>query len=348
MGSKAIAAISAAVLMSGGLVAALGSGSTAFACSGQVATIQAVPSVLAASGLRNAQESGSSAVSTLSTGANLKAHKWTYAKAPNYYKVRGKAKTTKIAAGKIKLSKWDSLGRTRTAVAKVTYKMVEQSAGSRYEYDSDVDTISGWGHQKIVQIKLSNGRTYRGYAFNRSHLIADSLGGPASKENMITGTRTQNVGNNTSNNPGGMAYTETLARNYLYRHHNGWVYYRVTPVYKGAELVARSVYVDIKSDDGSINKRVEVFNAMNGYTLNYKTGAISKGKTSSVSTSTKSSSSKRKTTSSSSSSSKYVYITNTGNRYHAAGCRWLYASKIKVTLSQAKSRGLTPCQACNP
>lgn len=43
-----------------------------------------------------------------------------------------------------------------------------------------------------------------------------------------------------------------------------------------------------------------------------------------------------------------VHITNTGKKYHAAGCRYLKNSDIEVTLEEAKGRGLTPCSQCNP
>lgn len=209
--------------------------------------------------------------------SKLTAHTWSLAEAPEYYTVRGKAKTTDIKKGKVSYAGLDKLGRTQAVTAKVTYQMVAKSAGWREDMPAEADTISGWGHNTKVSVVLANGKTYNGYAFNRSHLLADSLGGHAVKENLITGTRTQNVGSNDQSNPGGMAYTETLARDYLYKHKQGWVYYRATPVYKGSELVARSVCVDIKSDDGSINKRVEVYNAMNGYKVDYKTGKISRG-----------------------------------------------------------------------
>lgn len=312
--------------------------------------LAAMQASIDASGAQAAASTSGSMTAFSTSG--LKAHAWTLTKYPNYYKVWGKAKTTKIAAGKIKNSGWDSLGRTRSVTAKVTYAMVAASAGWRENFDSSCDTISGWGHQRKVSVKLSNGRTYNGYAFNRSHLLADSLGGHAVKENLVTGTRTQNVGNNTQSSPGGMAYTETLARNYLYKHHKGWVYYRATPVYKGKELVCRSVYVDIKSNDGSINKRVEVFNAMNGYKLNYKTGAISKGKTYSVKKAAAkkkaAKKTKKKKTTSTSSSGKYVYITKTGSKYHRGSCSTLRYSKIKVTLANAKSRGYSACKICKP
>ena len=40
-----------------------------------------------------------------------------------------------------------------------------------------------------------------------------------------------------------------------------------------------------------------------------------------------------------------VFITNTGKRYHRESCRY---AKIKSTLKDARARGLTPCQICNP
>ena len=43
-----------------------------------------------------------------------------------------------------------------------------------------------------------------------------------------------------------------------------------------------------------------------------------------------------------------VYITNTGEKYHRSGCRYLRKSKIAISLSNAKSRGYEPCKVCNP
>jgi len=45
---------------------------------------------------------------------------------------------------------------------------------------------------------------------------------------------------------------------------------------------------------------------------------------------------------------KLVHITRTGAKYHAAGCRYLRRSDYVVSLSEALSRGLTPCSVCNP
>lgn len=45
---------------------------------------------------------------------------------------------------------------------------------------------------------------------------------------------------------------------------------------------------------------------------------------------------------------KTVYKTKTGSKYHIKSCRFLKNSVIKVTLSEAKKEGLTPCSECNP
>ena len=41
-----------------------------------------------------------------------------------------------------------------------------------------------------------------------------------------------------------------------------------------------------------------------------------------------------------------VYITKTGKKYHRDGCRYLKKSQIPISLSDAESRGYTPCSKC--
>lgn len=43
-----------------------------------------------------------------------------------------------------------------------------------------------------------------------------------------------------------------------------------------------------------------------------------------------------------------VYITKTGEKYHLAGCQSLSKSQIPISLSDAKSRGYTACENCDP
>lgn len=43
-----------------------------------------------------------------------------------------------------------------------------------------------------------------------------------------------------------------------------------------------------------------------------------------------------------------VYVTNTGKKYHRAGCSYLKKSSNPRSLSSAKAAGYTPCSRCNP
>jgi hypothetical protein len=43
-----------------------------------------------------------------------------------------------------------------------------------------------------------------------------------------------------------------------------------------------------------------------------------------------------------------VYITRSGKKYHSDGCRYLTASKIAISLKDAKAKGYTACKVCHP
>ena len=47
-------------------------------------------------------------------------------------------------------------------------------------------------------------------------------------------------------------------------------------------------------------------------------------------------------------SAQTVYITNTGEKYHSSGCRYLHKSKISIELSDALEQGYTACKVCGP
>ena len=221
---------------------------------------------------------GSDSSSQTATDDESLLQSWSSDIAPNYYKVTGKASfpSLTVNAGDIQYQGLDALGRTGYAYGNLTYAMYEKSAGWRAPFDSDVNGITGWYYQGKsnngkASIMMDNGRTYHGYFYNRSHLIADSLGGASSRKNIITGTRMQNVGDNSSN-PGGMAYTETESRDLFKSNHDATILYYVKPIYQGNELVPRGTTIDIKSSDGSIDQHVVVWNYANGYTIDYNTG----------------------------------------------------------------------------
>ena len=50
--------------------------------------------------------------------------------------------------------------------------------------------------------------------------------------------------------------------------------------------------------------------------------------------------------SSSDDQSETVYVTDTGSKYHSAGCRYLKKSQIPMSLSEAKRQGYTACSVC--
>lgn len=43
-----------------------------------------------------------------------------------------------------------------------------------------------------------------------------------------------------------------------------------------------------------------------------------------------------------------VYVTNSGKKYHNAGCRYLSKSENSISLDDAISEGYEPCSICNP
>lgn len=201
-------------------------------------------------------------------------HAWDQDTDSNYYRELGPAvMSDPPSEDGVHYGELDKFGRATGSIATVTYaSMVAGTQRAREDMSSIKPT--GWGHNQEVDIPMPDGSIYHGFLFNRSHLIAKSLGGADEIRNLITGTRTQNVGANVAGTEGGMAYCEGLVRAWLNQHQEDWVYYAATPVYKGDELLARSVLVDIRSSDGSLDQRIEVFNAARGFEIDYKTGTF--------------------------------------------------------------------------
>lgn len=210
------------------------------------------------------------------TASNPSGSDYDESKFPDMYEVLGKAE---IDEGKFSTTysySHDDLDRTTTAYGLVNYKAVMDSKGWRADFEPNSEP-SGWykgkeSNNKKVSVKLPTGKIYNGYFYNRSHLIADSLGGRSYKYNVITGTRQQNVGNNGN---GGMQYIEKKVVDYVEKTKNN-VYYSVEPYYEGNELVPRYVIVNAKSDDDVINEKVKVFNNASGYEINYSDGSFTK------------------------------------------------------------------------
>ena len=150
----------------------------------------------------------------------------------------------------------DALGRCGTAYANICKELMPT------EKRGAIGMVkpSGWN---TVKYDVVDGK----YLYNRCHLIGFQLAGEnANKKNLITGTRYLNVD--------GMLPFEDEVAGYVKDtdHH---VLYRVTPVFKGDNLVAEGVEMEAYSveDKGKgICFHVFVYNVQPGVTIDYATG----------------------------------------------------------------------------
>lgn len=232
---------------------------------------------------------------------------------------------------------------------------------------------SGW---HTVKYDIVSGK----YLYNRCHLIGYQLSAEnANTKNLITGTRYLNTE--------GMLPFENMVADYVKETNNHVLYRVTPMfdgnnlVASGVLMEAKSV-----EDNGDgILFNVYCYNVQPGITIDYATGESAldgttpeQTKQESKKTNTKSSNSSNSAASTSESSttatapasttdnsatvqeapaptpadttsngSVIVHITDTGSKYHNAGCRYL-KSDHEVTLDEAKAMGLTPCGVCNP
>jgi DNA-entry nuclease len=235
-----------------------------------------------------------------------------------------------------KLSSLDSEGRCGTA-----YACIGRSSMPTGERGSiGMIKPAGW---HTVRYSCVDG----GYLYNRCHLIGWQLTGEnAEPRNLITGTRYMNVE--------GMEPFENMVADYIEETGNH-VMYRVTPMYKGRELLARGVEMEAKSveDNGrGISFNVFCYNVQPGVAINYSTGA-SHSRHSSSDSSSGSQSSSSGSSSHSSAAHTYILNSNTG-KFHRPSCSSVKlmkdSNKIKFhgTRKQAIAKGYSPCKNCDP
>ena len=155
-------------------------------------------------------------------------------------------------------SKLDKLGRCGPAFANVGKELMPTSPR---ESIRDVRP-SGWHTVKYDGIIEDR------YLYNRCHLIAFMLAGEnANERNLITGTRYFNIE--------GMLPFENQVADYV-KSTGNHVLYRVRPIFKGNDLVARGVQMEAKSvEDGGegISFNVYCYNVQPGIRINYKDGS---------------------------------------------------------------------------
>ncbi len=119
---------------------------------------------------------------------------------------------------------------------------------------------SGW---HTVKYDFVDGK----YLYNRCHLIGFQLSGEnANVRNLITGTRYMNVD--------GMLPFENMVADYI-KETGNHVLYRVTPVFKGSELVCRGVQIEafsVEDNGDGICFNVFCYNNQPGVEIDYATG----------------------------------------------------------------------------
>ena len=165
-------------------------------------------------------------------------------------------------------------------------------------------------------------------ATNRCHLVAYSISGTlADERNLITGTRYMNID--------GMCDQEERIRDYM-RQTGNHVMYRVTPIFKDDELVARGVHMEAKSvEDDGLEFNEYAFNVQPGIVIDYATGESRREN-------------EKQTSSSKTGKEIFILNTNTG-KFHHKSCRYAKSSNIEetnLTEEELIRQGYEPCGVC--
>lgn len=225
--------------------------------------------------------------------------------------------------------KLDSLGRCTYAVSCIGKDLMPT------EKRGSIGSVkpSGW---HISKYDFVDGK----YLYNRCHLIGYQLTAEnANERNLITGTRYLNVE--------GMLPFENDVADFI-EITNNHVYYKVTPIFEGNNLVANGVQMQAYSveDNGQgISFNVYCYNVQPGVAIDYATGDNQAVASSSASV----------TSTSSDVADKKTYIVNTKTKkFHNPDCEGVKKmsssnkKKYKGTRDSLISNGYSPCQKCNP
>ncbi|AZN76608.1 hydroxyacid dehydrogenase [Lactobacillus acidophilus] len=145
----------------------------------------------------------------------------------------------------------DDLNRVTSANALLNESLMPNSPREALHVDP-----TGWHNKRIPG----------GWLYNRCHLIGYQLTGQNDNlKNLMTGTRQLN-------DPDMLRYEDQVA-DYIKESRNNYVRYRVTPIFRGNELLARGVEMEGQSTNGNtIHFNVYIFNVQDGVKLNYSNG----------------------------------------------------------------------------
>lgn len=206
---------------------------------------------------------------------------------------------------------------------------------------------------EIGMVKPSGWQTVRydnvegKYLYNRCHLIGFQLAGEnANVNNLITGTRYLNVQ--------GMLPFENTVADYVHQTGNH-VMYRVTPIFKDHELVARGVLMEAYSvEDAGLGVQFNVFcfNVQPGVRLDYATGdnwadnTVKAAEDTGATTNSEENNGNTNVT---------TYVLNTrSKKFHLPTCSSVPTiadhnrQEVASTREALLNDGYTPCGKCNP
>lgn len=150
-----------------------------------------------------------------------------------------------------KYSQLDYLNRAHAANALLNKRLMPHSQRAALTWNP-----TGWHNKRIAS----------GWLYNRCHLIGYQLTGQNNNpRNLITGTRELN-------DPDMLKYENEVAE-YLRSSSKNYVRYRVTPIFKGNDLLANGVEMEAEATSkNGLRFNVYIFNEQPGMLLNYKTG----------------------------------------------------------------------------
>lgn len=145
----------------------------------------------------------------------------------------------------------DNLNRVTAANALLNKSLMPTAKREALHVDP-----TGWHNKRITS----------GWLYNRCHLIGYQLTGQNNNiKNLMTGTAQLN-------DPDMLRYEDQVA-NYIKESSSNYVRYRVTPIFRGNELLARGVQMEAQSvNSDAVQFNVYIFNVQEGMDLNYSDG----------------------------------------------------------------------------
>lgn len=189
------------------------------------------------------------------------------------YTVNGNESSLNIddwAGPKIEYSNLDEINRTQSALAHLTKENYGASAGR----SSQKWNPTGWNNQA----KMIDGK--KTYVHNRGHLIAYTI-----SFNLDDDGKKVEGEDGSIDNPKNLFTQSAYSNQVTFQKYEEQVreaikagsnvLYKVQPVFRGDELMARGLWAQAISDDGSVNFNVYIFNVEPGLSYDYSSGKSS-------------------------------------------------------------------------